>query len=298
MEYNHDAHMHFTGPRPIIGHTIIDPIETYINYFEDCNIKTAFMVFDDTERFEDFRKECKISCPKTDVYGFYWIHDFNDCNIPDIADGLKTEAYIDKTDISQIRPILDSDTKKRPVYIHCGEQYRNLAKPSMIQDLADDYEDIKFIIGHSGAYAPPINEIYLRNYNISDYVNSAISVAQNYDNVHLESSILNNADKQKALIDALLNRITDPYTLEIAKSDKNHILNKLHLGTDYPLSIGDVLYDVKDHITIPKEIWSYQPTILDQKNILREGLTNKVGLNIADEMIAHIDQNTADFFGT
>ena len=77
MEYNHDAHMHFTGPRPIIGHTIIDPIETYINYFNNYKIKTAFMVFDDTERFEDFRKECKISCPDTDIYGFYWIHDFN-----------------------------------------------------------------------------------------------------------------------------------------------------------------------------------------------------------------------------
>lgn len=295
MEFNHDAHMHFVT-EPIIGHKTIDPIDTYIQYFKTNSIKTAFIVFSDAEKFEGFKEKCKIYCPDTKMYGFYWIDDINNYSIPDIADALKFESYIDKIDISQIGDILTSDRRNLTIYAHCGEENNELANPLIVKELADEYKDRMFMIGHSGAYAPPIDYIYLKHHDISGLVTSAIYVAKSCDNVHLESSIINDPRKRNIMIKALLEGITDLDTLKAAKADKSHIINKFHLGTDFPLSIGDVLYDVLDKINVPEKTLTYRPTIIDQKNILIEGLKNKIELDIADEIIAHVGTNTRDFF--
>ncbi|NOQ55302.1 MAG: hypothetical protein GQ477_00690, partial [Nanohaloarchaea archaeon] len=154
MESNHDAHIHFTD-EPILGHKTIDPIGTYTQYFKENNIRTAFIVFSDAEKFGKFKKECKTSCPNTDIYGFYWIHDFDDYIIPEIADALKTESFIDNTDISKMDSVLTADRRNLPIYIHCGEINSELANPLLVKDLAERFKDRKFIIGHSGAYGPP-----------------------------------------------------------------------------------------------------------------------------------------------
>ena len=273
MRQRADAHIHSIrlGDKPILGHKDIVSLDTYRQYFKSSNIGTAFVVFNDEDSFN----ELKQSCPGTDIYGFYWIHDLNNYSIPDTADALKFESYIDKIDISEIEPILDSDTKERPAYIHCGELERGLSDPSKVEALAIRYPDRKFIIGHTGAYAPPIGEA-LKDLNIPELVQQAIDICITNDNIWLETSILNYGPK-----------------LQLIAENIDSIKDKVLLGTDFPLTIGDVL---EDKVQVEQNILSEQPTILSQEKLLADYLSIHKDRNFANKIIDQIYQNTAAFF--
>ena len=265
-----DAHMHLMD-WPILGHRDIVSLDTYSQYFKSNNIETAFVVFNDEYKLN----QLKQLCSDTDIYGFYWIHDLNNYSIPDTADALKFESYIDKIDISEIGPILDSDTKERPAYIHCGELERGLSDPSKVEALAIRYPDRKFIIGHTGAYAPPIGEA-LKDLNIPELVQQAIDICITNDNIWLETSILNYGPK-----------------LQLIAENIDSIKDKVLLGTDFPLTIGDVL---EDKVQVEQNILSEQPTLLSQEKLLADCLSIHKDRNFANKIIDQIYQNTAAFF--
>ena len=270
MRQRADAHIHLMD-WPILGHKDITSPDIYKQYFKSGNIETAFVVFNDEDSFN----ELKYLCSDTDIYGFYWIHNLNNYSIPDIADAIKFESYIDKIDISKIEPILDSDTKERPVYIHCGELESGLSNPLKVEELAISYPDRKFIIGHTGAYAPPIGEA-LKSLNIPERIRQAISICVNNDNIWLETSILNYEPK-----------------LELIAENIDSIKDKVLLGTDFPLTIGDVL---EDKVQAPQNILSEQPTILSQETLLADRLSMHKDRNLANSIIDQIYRNTTAFF--
>jgi len=270
MRQRADAHMHLMD-EPILGHKDIVSLDTYRQYFKSNNIETAFVVFNDEYKLN----QLKQICPDTDIYGFYWIHSPEDYSIPDTADALKFESYIDKIDISEIEPILDSDSKERPIYIHCGELESRLSNPLKVEELAIRYPDRKFIIGHTGAYAPPIGEA-LKDLNIPELVRQAIDICITNDNIWLETSILNYNPK-----------------LELIAENIDSIKDKVLLGTDFPLTIGDIL---EDKVQVEQNILLEQPTILSQEKLLADWLSMHKDRNFADSIIDQIYRNTAAFF--
>jgi len=155
--------------------------EVYRRYFVSNNIKTAFVVYTDEQAFQ----EMKDFCPIVDIYGFYWVHELND-TLHENADAIKFESYIDGIDIYDICRILDSDERNLTVYIHCGELKSELSNPKKVEQLAKLYPERKIIIGHSGAYGPPVDETDKMQASIIALVSDALCAAANNENIYLD----------------------------------------------------------------------------------------------------------------
>ncbi len=265
-----DAHMHlFDLNEKIFKEKRDDSLEKYTDYFKDYDVKTAFIVYNDESRLNNLKNKCKEHEIDVDIRGFYWIKEINNYKIPKNADAIKFESYIDNIDICDIRKILDSDKRNLPVYIHCGELKSELSNPLKVEQLAKMYPERKFIIGHSGAYGPPIDKKYFTGLNVIKNIKDAIRVSSELENVYLETSILN--------CDVKLDLIVE--NIEALKY-------KLLLGSDFPLTIGDVL---EGRISISKELETLQPTIKSQEELL---LNAKVPV----DMINQFYRNTKTFF--
>ncbi|MCK4550429.1 MAG: amidohydrolase family protein [Candidatus Aenigmarchaeota archaeon] len=244
-----DAHMHLFGlNEKIFGEKRDDSLKKYTNYFKDYDVKTAFIVYNNESRLNDLKNECKKQEIDVDIRGFYWIKDINNYEIPKNADAIKFESYIDDIDICDIQKILDSDELNLPVYIHCGELKSELSNPLKVEQLAKMYPERKFIIGHSGTYGPPIDKKYFTGLSVIENIKDAIRVASELENVYLETSILNCDVK-----------------LDLIVKNRDKLKYKLLLGSDFPLTIGDIL---EGRISISEELETLQPTIKSQEELL------------------------------
>lgn len=258
-----DTHMHLLDRR-ILGHGIEYSLDMYKNYFDSENIRTAFVVYN-SERCLD---RLKALCEGVSIYGFYWIRNLDNYKIPESADAIKFESYIDRIDILDIRDILDNDDRNLPVYIHCGELDSHLSNSGMVEILAREYPDRKFIIGHCGAYAPPIDHALLSHLDIPSLVSDAIDVARRCDNVYIETSILNHGPKLRLIVDNI-----------------DSLIKKILIGTDFPLTVGELI----GNVPADDDVRNLRPTIMSQEKILLDA-----GIPMAT--ISQFYRNADDFF--
>ncbi|MBW6451743.1 MAG: amidohydrolase family protein [DPANN group archaeon] len=256
-----DAHIHLLDRR-IMGMNPNYSLELYRDYFKSQNLTTAFVVYNNEECLEKIKQFCK----STKIYGFYWISDPDNYVIPERADAIKFETYIDGFDLLDINPILKADKRNLPVYAHCGELRPDYSDPQKVEILAKEHPKRTFMLGHSGAYGPPIEDIYLSNLGIPQLVSDAIEVAKINPNVYLESSILN----YKPKLDLIVNNL-------------DGIMDKLLLGTDFPLTVGSLIGNVpaSDYVKLLK------PTIMSQEKLI---LDAGVSLDIISKLYRNADK--------
>jgi hypothetical protein len=102
------------------------------------------------------------------------------------------DAYLPDSEI--VHPVMEQAEKfKIPVLFHCGHPPWSL--PWHFENLADRFSEVPIILGHMG-------------HGHIVYINGAISVAQKFDNVYLETSGMPMHTKIKEAVDKVgLNKV-------------------------------------------------------------------------------------------
>ncbi|MFX1238907.1 MAG: amidohydrolase family protein [Promethearchaeota archaeon] len=235
-----DAHMHILPDKDK---------ELYDQYIHAHQIEALIGIYDEiSDVYEINSFDCAI-------YMFYWIHQPN--ILPDhLPDGLKFESWIDEILIDEkvIYSALNFASKNEiPILIHCNQLRPDLSRPSRVEKLSKKYDDLNFIIAHSGSYGPPLRDDLAGLKLMKTLVNEAIEVCERFDNIFLESSIIASPRKRKLIIENL-----------------DRIKDRLLIGTDFPLTLNELL---EDRFLLKQD---YAPTITSEESfLLNEGLTRK-----------------------
>ncbi|MBN1800033.1 MAG: amidohydrolase family protein [Candidatus Lokiarchaeota archaeon] len=235
-----DAHVHIlTNKQPTL----------YENYILDHEIGSIIGIYD------NYSDVIQIKSPNCTIYKFFWMHEVSLQPDP-IPDGLKFESWIDNIAINEniLLPALIFASKYGlPLLIHCNQLRPDLSRPSFVADIAKQYKDLKFIIAHSGSYAPPLPEELAGLKIMEKLVFEAINACTCLDNVFIESSILASPRKRKLILDNI---------------DK--IEDRLLLGTDFPFTVNDL---VESRFSLEHD---YSPTISSEEAFLvHDGLDLK-----------------------
>lgn len=152
-------------------------------------------------------------------------------------DGLKVHPQLDQfsLDSSCIVPAIRVARKYNiPITFHCDDRvdYMENTSPKRIINVASKFPDIKWIIGHGGAYAStrcygqyPCHQPYWdkkrKPYTIEYLLKSSLEIATEYKNVYYDCTTVLNRIKAKI----------------VAKYINKHpeIAPKVFLGSDFPL---------------------------------------------------------------
>jgi hypothetical protein len=167
------------------------------------------------------------------LFPFFWVRTPLCPQVPPSAKGLKLHPYIERYafTIENIRPtLLVAIQRQLPLLVHTDDREPAFSRGSLVAQVAGKFPELRFIMAHSGSYAPGIvgqlGKSLVTDQLIHELVSEAIGVAKQLPNVFLETSIL--ASRVKA---ALLAREAP--------------LDKLLIGTDFPIcaeSFGSVLF--------------------------------------------------------
>jgi predicted TIM-barrel fold metal-dependent hydrolase len=189
----------------------------FLDYARREHISLFFPIYESEETLNRFRSTGLSLVP------IYWERKPLTPSVPESARGVKLHPYIEnyKLTADNVRPTLEQARKKDLfVFVHTEDRTPELSRGRLVADLANEYEDLVFIMAHSGSYAPPKTENPGESWVASDLVRElvaeALEVVRSHQNVYLETSIL--ASDIKAEI--------------VAKAP----ISKLLIGTDFPIS--------------------------------------------------------------
>ena len=213
-----DCHIHIDrigGPHKTEPPTI----DLFLDYALREQISLFFSIYESEETLNRFRSTGLSLVP------IYWERKPLAPSVPESARGIKLHPYIEnyKLIADNVRPTLEhARTKDLFVFIHTEDRTPELSRGRLVADLANEYQDLVFIMAHSGSYAPPKiekpGESWVEPSLVRELVSEAVEVVQRQQNVYLETSILASDIKAEILAKAPISRLL--------------------IGTDFPISCG------------------------------------------------------------
>jgi hypothetical protein len=247
-----DCHIHIDrigGPHKTAPPTV----ESFIDYANREQISLFFTIYESDETLSEFRSAGFGLVP------IYWERNPRIPSIPNSARGIKLHPYIEnyKLTIENVQPTLaEARLRNLFIFVHTDDRTPELSRGSLVANLASEYQDLVFIMAHSGSYAPqnPVKpgESSVDSSLVRELVTESVEVARAHENIYLETSILASDIKAEILSRAPL--------------------SKLLLGSDFPISEGAECTSLR-----------FQETQL-----------MRYGLNKSD--LERIHQNAASFF--
>jgi predicted TIM-barrel fold metal-dependent hydrolase len=128
--------------------------------------------------------------------------------------GRELHPYIEEytLTIENVEPVLEEARARNLfVLIHTEDRRPELSRGRLVAELANEYQDLTFIMAHSGSYAPPRmdrpGESWVEPNLVEELVLEAVEVACDHRNVYLETSILASDIKAKALAEAPVSQL-------------------------------------------------------------------------------------------
>jgi len=191
-------------------------LDMFIAYARQEQISLFFAIYELNETLEHFRSS------GLDLVPIYWERNPLAPSVPASAKGIKLHPYIENYSLIEenIYPVLDEARARNLfIFIHTEDRTPELSRGSLVAKLAREYNDLVFIMAHSGSYAPPKmdhpGESLVEPGLVRELVSEAVEVARNHQNVYLETSIL----------------VSDVKTEILAKAP----VSKLLMGSDFPI---------------------------------------------------------------
>lgn len=210
-----DCHIHIDkigGPHK----TEPPSVDQFLEYARREDISLFFPIYESEETLHRFHATGLNLVP------IYWERRPLNPSIPRSARGVKLHPYIENYQLTKenVMPTLEqARARDLFIFVHTEDRTPELSRGRLVADLASEYEDLTFIMAHSGSYAPPKvgspGDSWVEPNLVQELVNEAVEVARAHQNVYLETSIL--ASDVKAEI--------------IAKAP----ISKLLIGTDFPI---------------------------------------------------------------
>ena len=246
-----DCHIHIDrigGPHKTEPPTV----ELFVDYARRERISLFFPIYESDETLDRFQSTGLSLVP------IYWERKPLTPSVPSSARGVKLHPYIENYELAveNVRPTLE-EARARDlfIFVHTEDRTPELSRGRLVAKLAREYEDLVFIMAHSGSYAPPKSgnpgESWVESSLVNELVTEAVEVVRNLENVYLETSIL--ACDVKAEI--------------VSKAP----LSRLLIGTDFPIGYGTASSSLR----------------FQEQQLLRCGLTER--------HIADIHQNATSF---
>ena len=202
-----DCHIHIDrigGPHK----TPPPSTELLAEYARRENISLFFAIYELDETLNRFRSA------GFDLLPIYWERNPLKPSIPATARGIKLHPYIEEypLTIKNVEPTLEEALARNLfVFIHTEDRRPELSRGRLVAELAREYQDITFILAHSGSYAPPKldrpGESWVAPSLVEELVSEAVEVACSYKNVYLETSILVSDVKAKILSKAPVSKL-------------------------------------------------------------------------------------------
>lgn len=202
-----DCHIHIDrigGPHK----TPPPSINLFVEYARRENISLFFAIYELDETLNRFQST------GFDFVPIYWERNPLKPSVPDSAWGIKLHPYIEEYSltIQNVKPTLDLALARNLfVFIHTEDRRPDLSRGRLVAELANKYQDLTFIMAHSGSYAPPRldrpGESWVEPSLVKELVSEAVEVASSYKNVYLETSILASDIKAKVLTKAPVSKL-------------------------------------------------------------------------------------------
>ena len=219
--------------------------EQHVRHIEKDNIEQMYALYEKPESVVALRE----ASPHCDVRAMLFVRDVSnvdeqhleELHKQDLLQGLKVHPVADNYELTtqNLRKVLSVASRfNLPVLYHSDERERfmSLTSPELQEELIRENPEVRFIIGHGGAYAHP--RLVGEHPNVKAYwngskgapyprthlVQSALSLATNHDNAFYDLSIATNAIKAK-----LIARFVD---------ENPDLAEKILIGTDFPIGFA------------------------------------------------------------
>lgn len=197
-------------------------VEMFNAYAKREQISLFFAIYERDETLGHFRSS------GVDMVPIYWERNPLVPSVPHSAKGIKLHPYIENYRLTKenIFPTLEEARARNLfIFIHMEDRTPELSRGDLVAELAREYNDLIFIMAHSGSYAPPKldypGESWVEPNLVRELVSEAVVVARDYQNVYLETSILASDVKAEILANAPV--------------------SKLLIGSDFPI-LADLPY--------------------------------------------------------
>ncbi len=215
-----DCHVHFDriGPPHRTEPASVQEFEAYVRAE---GVSLVCGIYERPEILEAFRAAAAV-----DIVPFFWERHPTEPHIPVGAAGIKLHPYIEEyvlTESNVGRVLRVAAERSLPVLIHLDDRQPDCSRGRLVELLAREFREVTFIMAHAGSYAPGVRErpgeSWVSEDLVKELVSEAIDVADRYENVYMEVSIL--ASRAKAEL--------------IARTAP---LAKVLLGSDFPIYKG------------------------------------------------------------
>ncbi len=225
------------------------PAQKYVEHVVRNNLDTIWLIYEDTERFTDIRNAILHRSPHCKVRGYYFVRDPLRPNANKIHSlfkrgllhGIKLHPVNDNYELvpKNVDPtILIAQQFGVPVLYHADDRTSTmyLTSPQNQRELVSTYPNVRFVIGHGGAYANPRlvgNNAQTRAYweTRGPLIEAALSLAFTRRNVLYETSVTTNRTKANI----------------IAEFIRAHpqIASSILIGTDFPIKSSQTTSQVE-----------------------------------------------------
>ena len=216
----------------------------YVEHVLRNNLDTIWLIYEDTSRLISIREAIKKEAPSTLVRGFYFIRDpktFEQGELinlyqQDLLHGIKIHPVIDNFALlpENFSRVIDIAKKLDvPIIFHSDDRKKSqhLTSPDKQEVLIKAYPDVRFVIGHGGAYANPRlvgdkNTAALSYWEKrpgekpSELIIKALSLTLKNENVFYEFSITTNKIKAGLIADFV--------------KENSKVAGKILAGSDFP----------------------------------------------------------------
>lgn len=219
------------------------PAHKYVEHVVRNNLDTIWLIYEDIERFIEIRKAILSRIPHCRVMGYFFIRN---PLIPDVnkikkqyksglLHGIKLHPVNDNYLLlpQYVDPsIMIAQQLGIPVLYHSDDraQTMHLTSPKNQQELVSTYPNVRFVIGHGGAYANPRlvgNSAQTRAYwgTRGPLVEAALLLSAR-KNVLFETSVTTNRIKAEIIASFL--------------KEHPHVATRILVGTDFPIKSSQV----------------------------------------------------------
>lgn len=202
-----DCHIHLDrigGPHK----TQPPSVDLFLEYARREGISLFFAIYELDETLNRFRST------GFDFVPIYWERNPLNPSVPASAKGIKLHPYIEEytLTIENVEPTLEEARARNLfVFIHTEDRRPELSRGRLVAELANEYQDLTFIMAHSGSYAPPKmdrpGESWVEPNLVEELVSEAVEVACSHKNIYLETSILASDIKAKVLAKAPVSKL-------------------------------------------------------------------------------------------
>jgi hypothetical protein len=215
------------------------PISDYVGHIMRNEIDTMVALYENPATLRLLRE----AAPGCKIFGFKWIreiHGFKHGSLDELyleglLQGIKLHPVFDRYELTteNLADVLKTAREyKLPVLYHSDDRAESmhLTAPGLQEALVRQNPDVTFLIGHTGAYTPrmddwPIEAIrsYWKegNYSPVELIQRALRLALEHDNAFCDLTIVTNQIKAE--------------TVKLFVEEHPEVAGKILVGTDYPI---------------------------------------------------------------